>query len=88
MMVSYKIEWKKSAIKELKNLQKEDIPKIIRSVENLGSNPFPVGSKKLSGSENTYRIRIGVYRIIYQVKENSLIIQIVRVRHRKDAYRK
>lgn len=87
-MVSYKIEWKKSAVKELHNIPKKYIPKILSKVESLSSNPYPIGRRKLSGSEKTYRIRIGSYRIIYEVEKGQLIIQIVQVKHRKDVYKK
>jgi len=59
-MASYKIEWKKSAIRELRNLPREIIPRIISAVGELSSNPFPDAVKKLSGAEHTYRIRIGL----------------------------
>ncbi len=58
-MASYKILWKKSAIKELKDIDKQIIPKIISVVENLSNNPFPTGVKKLTASEYTYRIKVG-----------------------------
>ena len=87
-MESYKIKWKKSAFKELRNIHDKYIPKIIDSVENLSANPFPSGVKKLSGSKKTFRIKVGNYRIIYEIEKQKLIIQIVRVRHRKDVYKK
>jgi mRNA interferase RelE/StbE len=87
-MESYKIKWKKSAYKELRNIRREYIPKIIHSVEKLRLNPFPSGVKKLSCSEKTYRLRVGDYRIIYEIERNSLIILIIRVKHRKDIYKK
>lgn len=86
-MGTYQIEWKSSAIRELKRIDRQTIPQIITEVESLSSNPFPQGVKKLHGSESTYRIRIGNYRVIYEVYSNRLIIEIARVRHRKDAYR-
>ena len=87
-MASYKIIWKKSAYKELRNIHKEYIPKIIDAVEKLAQNPFPPRVKKLSGSEKTYRIKIADYRIIYELEQKRLIIQIIRVRHRKDVYKR
>lgn len=57
-------------------------------VELLGEEPFPYGSEKLAGSEHTYRIRVGDYRIIYEVSVPSKVVRIQRVRHRKDVYRK
>ena len=87
-MESYKIKWKKSAYRELRNIHNKYIPKIIDSVEKLSENPFPAGAKKLSGSEKTFRIRVGDYRIIYEIEQQKLIIQIIRVRHRKDVYKR
>lgn len=86
-MGSYKIEWKKSAIKELYGLPKDYIPRIIAAVENLVSNPLSPKVKKLSGSERTYRLRVGNYRVVYEVVQDRLVIHIVHVRHRKEAYR-
>ncbi len=53
----------------------------------LANDPFPRGVRKLVGSEFSYRIRVGEYRVVYEVFESRLLIEIVRVRHRKDAYR-
>ncbi len=86
-MASYKIEWKNSAFKELQKLPRPMISKVTAAVDDLSNNPHPVGVKKLVGSEHSYRIRIGDYRVVYEVFENRLIIEIVRVRHRKDVYR-
>jgi mRNA interferase RelE/StbE len=86
-MASYQIEWKNSAYKELQKLPRQMIPKIVTEVGNLSNNPYPQGVKKLVGSEHSYRIRIGDYRVIYEIIENKLIIEIIRVRHRKDVYK-
>ncbi len=86
-MASYKIEWKNSAYKELQKLPRPMIVKVVAAVSDLANDPFPHRVKKLVGSEYTYRIRIGDYRVVYEVLENRLIIEIVRVRHRKDVYR-
>ena len=87
-MDCYKILWKKSAVKELKRVDKQFIPRIISTVESLSNNPLPVGVKKLSGTDIIYRIRIGDYRLIYSLYEKELIIEIVKVGHRKDVYKK
>lgn len=84
----YKIEWKQSAKKELKKLKKEVIPRIIKAVESLSINPHPTGSRKLQGSEHLYRVRLGDYRIVYSVENKILLIEIIRIGHRKDIYRK
>jgi mRNA interferase RelE/StbE len=86
-MGSYRIEWKRSAVKELRQLPKSAISRISKAVERLSTDPYPAGARKLTGSEHTYRIRIGAYRIVYSVTAPELVIEIVRVKHRKDAYR-
>ncbi len=70
-MDSYRIEWKRSAIKELKYLPKEAVVKIVRAVGQLTENPFPAGVKKLVGSERTYRIRERSYRVVYTVAPSA-----------------
>jgi mRNA interferase RelE/StbE len=86
-MDTYKIEWKRSAIKELEKLPRPMISKVVSAVNNLASNPYPEGVRKLVGSENSYRIRIGDYRVLYNIIKNMLIVEIIRVGHRKDIYR-
>jgi len=85
-MDSYRIEWKHSARKDLRGLPKEVLPRILDAVEQLSTNPYPSGIRKLVGSEHTYRIREGSYRILFTVTASSLIIEIIRVGHRKDVY--
>jgi mRNA interferase RelE/StbE len=87
-MVCYKIEWKNSAKKELKRLPRQVIAKVISAVEKLPNNLCPIGSKKLVGTEHTYRLRTGDYRIVYSIQNDRLIIEIIRVAHRKDIYKK
>ena len=60
---------------------------VLRSIDALVSNPRPVGCRKLYGSENAYRIRIGDYRVIYTVDDDVLVVAIERVRHRREVYR-
>jgi mRNA interferase RelE/StbE len=86
-MASYKVEWKNSAYKELQKLPRPMIERVVEAVDDLAINPYPSGIKKLVGSDHSYRIRVGDYRIIYDVVDNKLLIHIVRVRHRKDAYK-
>ena len=88
MMDCYKIEWKNSAKKELKRLPRQVIAKVISAVEKLPNNHHPAGSKKLVGTEHTYRLRVGDYRIVYSIQNDLLIIEVVRVAHRKDVYKK
>jgi mRNA interferase RelE/StbE len=85
-MDSYRIEWKRSAIKELKALPKEVVSIISQAVGELSMNPYPHGVKKLSGSEHTYRIRQGPYRVVFTVTKATSIVEVVRIGHRKDVY--
>ncbi len=85
-MVKYSIEFKKSAIKELNSLPNKEIKKIINSIDKLIEDPHPINSKKLSASER-YRLRVGDYRILYEITDQVLIIYIIKIAHRKDVYR-
>ena len=84
-MANYKIEIKKSAAKEISKLPKVSIKCIVNKIQKLSDDPRPNGCKKLSGDEK-YRIRIGVYRVLYSIMDEKLIIYIVKVGHRKDVY--
>ena len=83
----YEIRFKRSAAKELGKLPPKMQRKILQAIEALANDPRPHGSRKLVNWEDFWRIRIGDYRVIYQIKDNQLLIQIIGIRHRKDAYR-
>ena len=87
-MATYQIEWKPSALRELKRLDRQIVPRIVSAIESLAEDPFPAQIKKLHGGEHSYRMRVGDYRVIYEVFSGRLVVQVIRVRHRKDAYRK
>ena len=86
-MESYRVEWKSSAEKELKAIDRQHIPRILEAVESLTINSFPSQSRKLRDVEKSYRIRVGDYRIVYQVDEKEGMVTIYHIRHRKDIYR-
>ncbi|MGD1041996.1 MAG: type II toxin-antitoxin system RelE/ParE family toxin [Sedimentisphaerales bacterium] len=85
-MASYKIIFKKSAVKELGNIPKKDMSKIIKRIQSLADNPRPAGSEKLAAQE-CYRIRQGNYRVIYIIDDISLTIDIFKIGHRREVYR-
>ena len=87
-MVSYKIVWKGSSEHDLRKIDRQYISRILKAIESLADDPFPVQSRKLKDSESSYRLRIGDYRVIYQVDSQSKILTIYHVRHRKDAYKR
>jgi len=87
-MASYKVKIKNSAQQEIRKLPSKDLrDSIVDIIDGLYINPAPDDSKKIKGSNNVYRIRQGAYRIVYQVYKNELLILVISVRHRKDAYK-
>ena len=84
--MKYTILIKKKAEKELLRLQRNDVLKIREAINRLAENPRPRGSKKLTGSTNEYRLRVGNYRILYTINDNIINIYIFKVAHRKEAY--
>ena len=87
-MASYNIVWKGSVEHELRAIDRRYISHIVEAAESLAANPFPPQCRKLQGVESSYRIRVGDYRVIYEVDTNDNTIVICHVRHRKEAYRK
>jgi mRNA interferase RelE/StbE len=85
--VSYRIVFAKSAQKELNKLPKPFGSKVLAKIFALSSNPRPTGCKKLEGSENSYRIRINDYRVIYSIYDDHLLIDIIKIDNRKQVYR-
>ena len=86
-MASYEVRWKQSAERDLRRLDPQHLPRIVQAVESLAGEPFPRDSRKLHGAERQYRVRIGDYRIIYQVDVSAKLIVVFHVRHRREAYR-
>ena len=85
-MANYLLKIKNSAEKELAKLPVRTILIIRNDIKILSSNPFPAGFKKLRGFKNLYRLRSGDYRIIYSIHQDVLIIEILKIVRRKDAY--
>ena len=86
-MAAFKIEIRRSAAKELEKIKGKDQERIILKIRSLASDPRQPGSKKLSGEEK-YRIRQGDYRILYEIKDEVVTVVVVKIRHRRDVYRK
>lgn len=85
-MACYDLRWKRSAEKELRQLPREVIARLVTLAETLRQNPFPHGSRKLAGTLNSYRVRSGDYRLVYEVMGHTLIVQVIRVGHRREVY--
>ncbi|MFN7341943.1 MAG: type II toxin-antitoxin system RelE family toxin, partial [bacterium] len=70
-----------SATKVLRAIDRQWFPRIMVAIESLADDPMPVGCKKLVGSDHTYRIRVGDYRIVYDIQNSNLVVFVIRVRH-------
>lgn len=87
-MDSFKVEFKRSAEKDLRRLPPQAVKLVVAQIAQLKDEPFPSQSLKLTDTERLYRLRVGDYRIIYEVDAEAHTIVIHYIRHRKDAYRK
>ena len=85
-MAEYKIYFKVSIEKDFRQIPQGEIKKILQRIDSLTANPRPPGCEKLTGQER-YRVRQGRYRILYSIQDNELTIWVVKISHRKDAYR-
>ncbi len=85
-MAKYKILLKASAAKELEALPKPDRLRIIERIKALADHPRPVGCEKLTGEEK-YRVRQGVYRILYEIHDDIITVVVVKIGHRREVYR-
>ncbi len=85
-MASYELIFRKSVAKDLRVFPKQDVKRIMQRIRVLADDPRPSDCEKLSGQER-YRIRQGVYRIIYEIEDSRLVVLVVKVGHRRDVYR-
>lgn len=85
-MASYSIEIKRSAARELAQIPRKDLGRVVKRIQSLAVDPRPNGVEKLSGQER-YRVRQGDYRILYEIEDQVLRILVVKVGHRRDVYR-
>lgn len=85
-MAVYKVFFKASAEKELEDIPKRELQRIMERIAGLVDEPRPHGCEKLSGQER-YRIRQGIYRIVYSIQDLELTVWVVKVGHRREVYR-
>jgi len=85
-MGRYKVVFRKSVARDLRGIPNQDLRRILATINSLSEEPRPARVEKLSGLER-YRIRQGDYRIIYEIQDDEVIVQVVKVGHRKDVYR-
>ena len=84
-MARYELRFRKSVGKDLAPIPKRDVQRIIGAIHALADDPRPPQSRKLSGAEK-YRLRCGVYRVLYEIQDDVLVVCIVKVGHRKNVY--
>ena len=85
-MANYTITFARSARKELESLPTSLIRRIVPRIDGLGKNPRPAGCRKIKGGLDLWRIRIGDYRVVYSINDETRIVDVIRVRHRSKAY--
>ena len=83
-MARYSLRFKASVAKDLRRLPKKDVARILKRIEDLAEDPRPTSCEKLSGRE-IYRVRQGCYRILYEIRDDELVVLVIRVSHRRDA---
>ena len=86
-MPEYAITFVRSARKQLEALDRARALRIVGRIESLAVTPRPVGCVKLEGGTGLWRIRVGDYRVIYEIDDDRCRIDVSAVRHRRDAYR-
>ncbi|MFA5515749.1 MAG: type II toxin-antitoxin system RelE/ParE family toxin [Desulfuromonadales bacterium] len=85
-MASYRLVFKHSVAKDLRALPKAAVLAILQRIDALAEDPRPVGCEKLSAQER-YRVRQGVYRILYEIQDRDLVVTVVKIGHRREVYR-
>ena len=86
-MTTYEVQFSARALKELEKLPRQEQQRIVIRAEHLAINPHPPGSQKVHGRRELFRVRIGDYRVVYDVQDDVLTVMVVRVGHRRDVYR-
>jgi mRNA interferase RelE/StbE len=83
----YKILVERAAEKDLTRLSAKTHDRVIAAIQELAKNPRPSGCRKLTGSKHDWRIRVGDYRVIYEIADTIRVVRVNRVRHRREVYR-
>jgi len=86
-MASYNVELTRTAEKQLRRIAKRDRNRLVEEIRGLADRPRPHGARKLQGYDDVYRIRVGQYRVVYEVFDDRVIVIVLKVGHRKDIYR-
>jgi mRNA interferase RelE/StbE len=83
----YEVYLERAAERDLRRLSVENFQRIASRIKRLAGDPRPSGCRKITGSESDWRIRVGDYRVIYEIDDKARSVKVMRVRHRREAYR-
>jgi mRNA interferase RelE/StbE len=86
-MASYSVRLTATAEKQLRKAPKRDREPLANAITSLSTNPRPRGIRKLSGYDDVYRLRVGRYRVLYEIADQRLVVLVLKLGHRKDVYR-
>lgn len=84
--MSYRVELTTAAARQIKKLPRPARDRVLEAIANLTGDPRPHGAKKLAGEDTAWRIRVGDYRVIYDVFDSELVVTVVRAGHRREVY--
>jgi mRNA interferase RelE/StbE len=85
--VSYQVDLTPASVRQVKKLTPNIQQKVVLKLEELALEPRPDGVVKLQGAASLYRVRLGKYRIVYQIQDELLLVTVVKVAHRREVYR-
>jgi mRNA interferase RelE/StbE len=83
----FRVLLERAAEKDLTRLSRQVHDRVIDAIQRLAANPRPPGCRKLAGTKNDWRIRVGDYRVIYEIADEIRVVRVNRIRHRKEVYR-
>lgn len=86
-MASYSVEVSRTAEKQLAQLPRIEQIRVLRVIQALADDPRPSGCRKMAGSSRTFRIRVGSYRVIYDIDDHRIVVVVLKLGHRRDVYR-
>lgn len=85
--MAYSISYAASAAKALRKLDRAAARRLLQAIERLADDPRPAGCRQLKGGDGEFRIRVGDYRIVYDIEDDRLVVLVLRVGHRREIYR-
>jgi mRNA interferase RelE/StbE len=84
----YRVELRPAALRDLRKLETSIRRRIGAAIDQLAQTPRPAGVEKLQGQENRYRVRVGEYRVLYEIEDQVLSVLVIRIGHRREVYRR